>query len=88
MSGQNTVFTHAFVGEKSIRRFSIRPILTGHWNTLSRTVRQLLEQHSEPLSQSLILEITLWRVRDRPNRLSIQRRQHSAVGARMCLSGM
>jgi hypothetical protein len=59
MSGQNIFFTDAFVGEKSIRRFSIRPVLTGHRNTLFGTVRQPLELHAEPLSQSLVLEVAL-----------------------------
>jgi hypothetical protein len=58
VTGQDIPLIHPLVSEEAIRSLGIRPVLTGHWDTLPGPIRQLLKQRPEALSQTLIHEGT------------------------------
>src|ERR1039457_5079161 len=59
VAGEDLGLVDSIIVEKSVRGFSIRPVLASQRNTLAGTCRELLEQRSETLAQPLVLEIAM-----------------------------
>src|SRR6266404_952006 len=91
MSGEDIRLAHALVRKKSIGGFGIRPVLTGHRDTLPGSIGQLLQQRVKSLIQTLVHERGLfeflidpivWRLIDgnsAPQALRVLRVRHATA---------
>ncbi|MGY4214081.1 hypothetical protein ACVMFB_000580 [Bradyrhizobium sp. USDA 4522] len=79
MTRQDVGLAYSFIGEETIGRLGVRPVLANHRNTLSDVSTNLLQQHAKSLAKSGILKLAQrsftvkpgHRVRRQPMRLFI-----------------
>ncbi|KRR17825.1 hypothetical protein CQ14_37685 [Bradyrhizobium lablabi] len=79
MTRQDVGLAYSFIGEETIGRLGIRPVLANHRNALADVSTNLLQQHAKSLAKPSVLEFAQrsftvkpgHRVRRRPMRLLI-----------------
>jgi hypothetical protein len=80
MPAQNVLLTDVGVGEKSIGRFRVSPVLAGEWNALTHVLPELLKQQAEAFLKSFVSEVAGGILLIHPRLIVFRRQRMTSLG--------